>query len=140
MMNFFLRLAKRMLISDDPTYQRAAELMLNGMLSYLTLDYFNFRDLVWKGEKDAIRYWTSQDPSYLRSFLKCLKEQDPAGKLRLFEELAEETASPVGAIWEEGTTALHIRDDEELEKDASGMTRTAQDFWAMLVDGPSKRY
>ena len=137
MMNFFLRLAKRMVVSNDPTYTQAADLMLVGMLDYLMFDYFNFRDLVWKGEKEAVRYWTSQEPGYLDSFMNCLNELDTGHKLQLYEELAEVAAAPVGGISEEGDTALHIRDDAQPESDISATTQSAQDFWATLVDGSS---
>ena len=72
-MNGFLRLTQRLVVSDDPLVTQAAELMLMGQLDFLMTDYFNFRDLLFKGEKEAIKYWSSQDPSFLRSFMEWLE-------------------------------------------------------------------
>ena len=106
--------------------------MLNGMLDYLMVDYFNFRDLLLKGEKEAVRYWAIEDPGYLDSFMECLKEGDSRRKFPLYEALAEVTAAPVGGIWEEGHTVISIR--PEAESDISKETEKALAFWEKLVD------
>ena len=94
MMNLFLRIDKRLSVSNDSVNVDAVDLMLNGMLDYLMVDYFNFRDLLWKGEKEAIRYWTIEDPGYLGSFMECLKEGDTRRKLDLYETVGRGNGRP----------------------------------------------
>ena len=133
-MNGFLRLTQRLVVSDDPLVTQAAELMLMGQLDFLMTDYFNFRDLLFKGEKEAIKYWSSQDPSFLRSFMECLREPDPSRKLALYEELTAIAAAPVGDIWKQRHTVMSIRLDPESESDIGADTERALDFWDRLVE------
>ena len=134
LMNMFLRVARRMVQSDDPVYAQAAQLHLMGMLDYAMTDYFNFRDLLWRGEKDAVRYWAENDPDVLRLFVECLEQPDAGRKLRLYEELAAVTASPVGGVWEADCTSLHVQNDGNATTlDIPEMTRRALDFWDDLV-------
>ena len=137
MMNYHLRHTKRMLGSNDPVYATAVDLRLIGMRDFLMLDYFNFRNLVWKGEKEAVTYWTSHDPQYLGLFKECIGETDTRRKLHLYEELAAKTADPLGGVWQEGTTALKIRPEAEAKSDLAEVTRSALDFWETLVEAPS---
>ncbi len=129
MMNLFLRIAERLAVSDDPVNVQAVALMLNGMLENLMLDYFNFRDLLWKGEKEAARYWTSEDPTYLGAYMQCLKEADTRRQLHLYRELAAVTAAPIGDLWPHGHTVMELRPESE---DSVGMEQAFQ-FWESLV-------
>ena len=134
LMNMFLRVARRMVQSDDPVYAQAAQLHLMGMLDYAMTDYFNFRDLLWKGEKDAVRYWAENDPDVLRLFMECLEQPDPGCKLKLYEELSAATASPMGGLWETDDTSLHVQNDAHATaSDVSALTQKALDFWEDLV-------
>lgn len=130
-MNFFLRTAGRLVVSDDTAIQQSLDLKLNGILFDLMLDYFNFRDLLWKGEKDAVRYWKAEHPGYLDSFMECLKEPDTSQKLRLCVELAEVTAAPLGGLWEDGHSAFNIR--LRPDSDIPSETERALNFWEELV-------
>lgn len=131
--NMFLRITRRLDRSDDPVYIQAVDLHMNGMLDYLMVDYFNFRDLLWKGEKDAVRYWTSHDPEFLRLFMDCLRESDTSHKVVLLRTLCAIAADPLGPIWEDDHAAMHIRPDEYRIQDISEVSRAALDFWEGLV-------
>ncbi len=136
MVNYFLRIAKRLNRSDDPVYAGAVDLQLMGMLDYLMLDYFNFRDILWKGEKDAVRYWAEHDPEYLDLFTRCSHEPDRNEKLRRYEELAKLTGRPMGDVWAEGATSLHVRQQEGATPDIASSVEEALDFWDGLVGDP----
>ncbi len=134
--NMFLRITGRLDRSDDPIYIQAVELQVNGMLDYLMVDYFNFRDLLWKGEKDAVRYWTSHDPEFLRLFMGCLKESDTGHRVVLLGTLCAMAAGPLGPIWEDDHAAMHIRPDDDRIQDISVVSQDALDFWEGLVERP----
>jgi hypothetical protein len=129
----FLRIAQRLGSSDDAIYAKTVELNLTGMLNSLMLDYFNFRNLLWKGEKEAVRYWTTHDSAFMDFYLKCVKESDTRRKLEFFQELAAKAAAPVGGVWDKEAAAMHIRLDGERESDIAATTRKALDFWEKLI-------
>lgn len=131
--NMFLRITMRLDRSDDPVYIQAVDLHVNGMLDYLMVDYFNFRDLLWKGEKDAVRYWTSHDQEFLRLFVSCLKESDTGRRVVLLETLCAMAVGPLGPVWEDDHAAMHIRPDVGRTQDISEASRAALDLWEGLV-------
>ena len=134
--NMFLRITRHLNRSDDPVYIQAVDLQVNGMLDYLMVDYFNFRDLLWKGEKDAVRYWTSHDPEFLRLFMSCLKEPVTGRRVVLLKTLCALATRPFGPIWEDDHAAMHIRTDDARTQDVSEVSRAALDFWERLVERP----
>lgn len=132
--NMFLRIAGRLDRSDDPVDHQAAELYVNGVLDSLMVDYFNFRDLLWKGEKEAIRYWTFHDPGFLHLFMQCLKETETSSRVALLKTLCSLASKPFGPIWGDDHTAMHIRTDGNPTLDVALSTETALDFWDALVE------
>ena len=107
--NFNLAHNKRLLKSEDPVYVIAAELRcaLYGTADLL-FNYFEIRQLVWEGEKAAVRYLMTEDPGYLEGLRRFAGEGDLARKLDLYEELAAMTVAPVGELWADGTTVLAL--------------------------------
>ena len=132
-MNGFLRLSGRLVASDDPEVVDAALMMINGQLDYLMTDYFNLRDLMFKGEKEAVKYWASCDPAYHRAYMDCLREVDPLRKQALLEEVAAIAAAPRGDLWKEGDTVMHLKLEGVSESDIAGETETAFEFWDRLI-------
>lgn len=132
-MNMFLRIAGRLDGSDDPIYVQAADMYANGVLYHLMIDYFNFRGLLWKGEKDAVRHWSSHDPGFLHLFMQCLKETDTSRRIALLKSLCVLASKPFGAIWGDDQTAMHVRTDGESALDVRQSTETALDIWDALV-------
>ena len=132
-MNMFLRIAGRLDRSDDPIYVQAADMHVNGILDHLMIDYFNFRGLLWKGEKDAVRHWGSQDPGFLHLFMQCLKETDTSRRVALLKPLCALASNPFGAIWGDDQTAMHARTDGDSAPDVAQSTETALDMWDALV-------
>ena len=134
--NMFLRITRRLDRSDDPIYIQAVDLQVNGMLDYLMVDYFNFRDLLWKGEKDAVRYWTSHDPEFLRLYVRCLKESVTGRRVVLLGTLCALAVGPLAPIWEDDNAAMHIRPDDDRNQDVSVVSQAALNFWEGLVGRP----
>lgn len=98
--------AKRYLSSDDPVYREVVDFRLLYGLYDVVRAYFTVRDLPWRGEKEAIKYWTAHDPAYLADFRACLAETDRARKVASYEELAQRTLAPVGMLWQRGTAMV----------------------------------
>jgi len=98
--------AKRYLASDDPIYREVVDFRLLYGLYDVVRAYFTVRDLPWRSEKDAIKYWMAHDPAYLAAFRVCLAETDRTRKVAGYEELAQRTLAPIGVLWERGTTIV----------------------------------
>ena len=121
---------RRILRSDDPTYLTAVDLRLLYQLADLMVDYFTIRDLPWDGEKAAVRYWVSHDPSYLELFKNCMAEKERARKADMYVELAEATMAPVGKLLQTGATWFWL--DSESKNTPENMDRAFR-FWESLI-------
>jgi hypothetical protein len=121
-----------MAASPDPIYWTAVDFRLLYTLAELGSAYFRVRGLPWEGEKKAIRYWTDHDPDYLALFKQGMAATNREEKLQLYEQLAVLTLVPIGALWDEGVTAIQfeVKPDEEL---SPGMVGTALAFWENLL-------
>jgi len=120
-----------MLTSDDPIYLIAAELRmaLYGPADLL-FNYFDIRNLTWRGDKEAVRYLIAHDPSYLARFRAFISESDPATKAALYKELAARTVAPVGDLWSQGITALAVNQGGDPKSREEALS-----FWDALIRG-----
>ena len=105
--NFNLLHTRRLMQSDDPVYQHAAELRMSlyGVSSVL-YSYFRIRKLLWEGDKAAIRYLMAHDPSYFELLQQFLREPDPQRKFAAYEQIAAATLAPIGTLWDGEPTVL----------------------------------
>lgn len=120
---------KRMLLSDDPVYQTAVDMMLLTGLSGLCRAYYCVRHLPWQGEKAAIRYLQDHDPGFLAGLRDCIAWTDRKQKLRTYEQLVEDALAPAGGLWAPTITAVYLRDAEQHAEDVG----TALSFWESLL-------
>ncbi len=105
--NYNLLHTRRLMQSDDPIYQHAAELRMSlyGFINIL-LSYFRIRRLQWEGDKAAIRYLMAHDPAYFELLQQFLRESDPHRKFMAYERISAATLAPIGALWEDEPTVL----------------------------------
>ena len=105
--NYNLLHTRRLMRSDDPVYQHAAELRMSlyGFINIL-LSYFRIRKLLWEGDKAAIRYLMANDPSYFELLQQFLRESDPQRKFAAYERISAATLAPLGDLWEGEPTVL----------------------------------
>lgn len=93
---------RRYLASDDPAAQETVDWRLLYGLTEVAGAYFTARGLPWRGEKEAIRFLTREDPVFLDRFRRCLAEPDRRRKVERYEELAHLALAPVGGPWGAG--------------------------------------
>ncbi len=126
--------AKRYLASDDPVYREVVDFRLLYRLAEVMTAYFTVRGLPWRGEKEAIRYWTADDPPFLARFRECLAETDRGRKVARYEELARLTLAPVGALWAKGTAMVGAGAGWGAGPDApKGSIEATNAFWQAMV-------
>ncbi len=104
--NYNLLHTRRLMQSDDPIYQHAAELRMSlyGFINIM-LSYFRIRKLPWEGDKAAIRYLMAHDPTYFELLQQFLRESDPRRKFAAYEQISA-TLAPIGALWDDEPTVL----------------------------------
>lgn len=126
---------QRYLGSDDPAAHIAVDLRLLYSLFEVATRYFTVRRLPWRGEKAAVRYWSTQDREYLDVLRRCLAEPDRRRKANLYEDLARRTLAPVGGLWEAGTTVVALDGPWGAgpETDRPDTTEDALAFWEQLT-------
>ena len=121
---------QRMADSTDPVYEQAIDLRMLRQLADLVVDYFAVRGLLWRGEKEAIRYWGEFDPSYLTLFMQCCQEQRRGQRIRIYAQLVGATIAPVSFAWDPDGVNLVLFP-------ASAMTREnlekARSYWQTLT-------
>lgn len=130
--------AKRYLASDDPVYQEVVGFRLLYGLAEVMTAYFTVRGLPWRGEKEAIVYWTAHDPAYLAQFRACLAETDRGRKVARYEELARLTLAPVGELWARGTAMVGAgtgwgAGPDSLQGSIEAAIEEANAFWQAMV-------
>lgn len=130
--NYNVQQTKRMCASDDPAYLTAVDFRLLYSLAELGVTYFRVRRLPWEGEKKAIRYLAAHDPNYLELFRKCLIETNRRRKVQLYMNLAALTLTPLGGLWEDGSTAVQFDAEHPWEP---GMDEFALQFLENLITG-----
>ena len=118
---------RRMLDSDDLTYLLAVDARLLYMVSEVFTAYFSVRDLIWDGEKAAIRYLRLYDRAFLDQFQACIAAMDRADRFRQYEELARLALAPVGPLWDDHVTVFTS------DTTAEAATQQAQQVWQHLV-------
>jgi predicted nucleotidyltransferase len=130
--NFDLRHAERMVISNDPVYQRALEMRLLFSIFDVFLGYFLMRGMIWEGSKAAIRYLLTNDPEYLTLLEQCLAETNLLCKVEMYKQLAKLATEPAGGLWTERETAVQTRPDVEWDP---GLIGECLEFWQHLLSG-----
>jgi hypothetical protein len=123
---------KHLLESTDPLRLAAFDLELIHSLTNLSCWYFYLRNIMWLGEKKALRYWEQHDPGYLSLIKQFHLEPERKRKFQVYEQLAALTIAPAGQIWNEQQTALLLRYDK---KQLSGDNEKAYSFWEDFLSG-----
>jgi hypothetical protein len=108
--NYNLLHTKRLLASNDPVYQSAVDIRLLYMTAEVVVGYFQLRGLPWRGEKEAIRYFTEHDPAFLHAFNASIAAPNRAGKMQAYEGLASLALAPLGGLWSGAVTALQFEE------------------------------
>lgn len=79
-------------------------------------NYSRFRQLPWRGEKEAIRHLAAHDQIH---------------KVALYERLAAPTLALLGGLWPDDATAVQLQADAGL-----GAIERALAFWDALLGDP----
>ncbi|MEX0918739.1 MAG: hypothetical protein WDZ85_02110 [Candidatus Paceibacterota bacterium] len=77
--------------APDSLYHKALEFRLLYSVMELTTAYFAFRDIPWRGEKMAVRYFEQNDPEFLSIFQKYIQSSNLEEKMKHYQDLFAKT-------------------------------------------------
>lgn len=129
--NHGLAHVKRMSQSTDPIYLTAADMMLMTGLAGLCRSYFVARQLLWEGEKAALRYLQEHDPNFLLAFQACFAMVDRKTKVAHFEQLLATALAPIAPLWNDGVAAVYLQDPAAMPTQVAD----ALTHWESLLAG-----
>lgn len=133
--------AKRYVSSDDPVYREAVDFRLLNSLAEVMTAYFAVRGLQWRGEKETIKYWSTDDSAFLADFRAYFAETDREQKVARYEALACCALAPIGKLWTKGTAMVGSGAGWGAAPDPTIATKRstadAHAFWRALVTSPS---
>ncbi|HSH77050.1 MAG TPA: nucleotidyltransferase domain-containing protein [Herpetosiphonaceae bacterium] len=128
--NYNLNHNKRMLATEDPVYLLAVDLRLLYSVFDVLTGYFRFRDIPWRGEKEAIRFLAVHDADFLDVLRACLAETERTRKVALYEQLAGRTVEPMEDLWPAESTAVQFDPGASLTPET---VRRGLQFWEELI-------
>lgn len=119
---------QRLLASSDPLHEMTIDLRLLFSLYQLWTNYFVVRDVLWEGDKAAIRFLEAHDPAFLRQFRGCLGESNRGEKVRQYGQLVDLAMAPTGVRWNAGETSVLLDATGE-----DGGTEEMLAYWEQLL-------
>ena len=92
---------KRYYNSTNDLYHKALELRLLYSVIELITTYFSFRNIPWRGEKNAVKYFEQNDPDFYSVFQEYSKSHSLEQKMKYYEALFNKIFFGEYRKWEE---------------------------------------
>lgn len=113
--------------SKDEDYLKALDIRLLYCVAETLTGYFSLRNMPWRGEKAAIKYFRENDPKFLEVFEQYSVADSRDKKVELYTELVKLILSPVGEIWGNNIEGITIKKDFSKKSVEQGLA-----FWDSL--------
>jgi predicted nucleotidyltransferase len=108
---------KRYFESENSFYQEALEINLLNDIPNVLVGYFEFRNIPWRGEKFAINYLKSSDPTFYNLFLKCIGQSNLKEKFDNYSRLVQVCFHGDYKLWTKNTVVPFPKDTITDEKE-----------------------
>lgn len=119
---------KRYFESNDPIYHEALELRLLYTIPELICGYFQFRDISWQGEKQALKYLKENDQEFYDLFISYTKAQNLNDRFENYSKMIEKVFVGVYKIWQKDQIIAETKDEKSESKNK------AIEFWKELIE------
>lgn len=106
--NYNVAQLRRYLADDAPGAGLAVDMRLLYSVAEVNGHYFTVRQLSWRGEKPALRYWSQHDPAYLELLRDFVAATERERKVALYEQLAQAALAPAGGLVAAGATIVGV--------------------------------
>lgn len=113
--------------AENDIYHKALELRLLYSVSELISAYFSFRNIPWRGEKAAIKYFEKNDEEFLKIFQKYSKSGSLKEKMEYYEELFKKVFYGEYKEWDDNFI-IPISNQNQFNPKLLG-------FWNKLISG-----
>jgi len=110
--NYNWHVNKRYFDSNDSIYHEALEIRLLYSVSEIFTGYFEFRDILWRGEKAAIKYLKENDMNFYSIFVKYTKADDLREKYFYYSKLVDLVFTDNYKPWVKGGVYPQEKDRE----------------------------
>lgn len=113
---------KRYFGSNDPLYMEALELRLLYSLIEVICGYIAFRDIPWRGEKEAVKYLKNNHPDFYNIFKSYSTSNNLTDKFRFYEQMINLTFTDQYKKWIEEDITLLKKDYSIVGSDSSTLS------------------
>ncbi|MEX0909968.1 MAG: NUDIX domain-containing protein [Candidatus Paceibacterota bacterium] len=101
---------KRYFESDNSLYLEALEMRLLYSVIELINGYFEFRDIPWRGEKQAILYLKEKDETFYKIFVEYSNASDISKRFKLYSKLVTLTLTADFPFWTKENIIVQTKD------------------------------
>lgn len=113
---------KRYFESNDPLYLEALELRLLYSMIEVICGYVAFRDISWRGEKEAVKYLKNNHPDFYNIFKSYSTSNNLADKFRFYEQMLNLVFTDEYKKWTEKDEIILKKDFSVAEPNESTTT------------------
>ncbi|MEK7116613.1 MAG: nucleotidyltransferase domain-containing protein [Patescibacteria group bacterium] len=113
---------KRYFESNDPLYLEALELRLLYSVIEVICGYIAFRDIPWRGEKEAVKYLKNNHIDFYNIFKSYSTSNNLADKFRFYEQIVNLTFTNEYKKWTDENEIIIKKDFSVAKSDDSATT------------------
>jgi len=124
--NYNLVANTRYFQSNDPLYHVALEIRLLYSVSEILCAYFEFRNIPWRGEKTAIKYFRENDRDFYDKFISYTKASNLDDRFKVYQALVKSTFTDEYKEWVVGDILPQSKNNKDIES----MTK----YWSDLTN------
>jgi predicted nucleotidyltransferase len=96
--------------SNDPSYHEALEVRLLYSVSEVFTGYFEFRDILWRGEKTAMKYLKESDIDFYNAFIAYAEAVDLSDKFSKYSDLVKMVFTDRYKLWNKSDVLPQAKD------------------------------
>ncbi len=119
---------KRYYESNDPLYREALELRLLYSAIELITGYLALRGILWRGEKEAVKYLKEHDPKFYSLFLEYTAAENLEARFAAYSKIVKAVFPTGYKLWEE-SDVITMFNDQTLADEGT----QAAEYWDHLV-------
>jgi hypothetical protein len=114
--------------SNDTTYHEALEVRLLYSVSEVFTGYFEFRGILWRGEKSAMKYLKENDTNFYNVFIAYTKAVDLSDKFNKYSDLVKMVFTDGYKLWSKGDVLPQAKDRAKADE------KELIKYWNELTD------
>lgn len=126
--NYNLIANTRYFYSNDPLYHEALEMRFLYSISEVFMGYFEFRDILWRGEKAAIKYLKENDVNFYNAFMGYAKATNLSDKFEKYTALVGLVFTAEYTQWKKGNAFPQVKDKVNMD------SKKLIEYWNGLIN------